>query len=313
LPWAFATFTLTAATVPQLEPQRISGLRPRLVRIAYRMLGSVAEAEDITQEALLRYQRVESEVDSPDAYLARSVTRLCLDALKSARRQREQYVGPWLPEPIFDAEEQVGDDLTLSLMLALERLSPLERATFLLHDVFGLGLDEVAGAIEREPAACRKLASRAREHVRSARPRYPITTAQGDELVHAFYVASRAGDVSKLQQLLARDVTLFSDGGGKRTAATKPVVGRERIERFYAGLARKAGCRASLFYHPAWIDGLPGFISVEVDRSTQTTALAVEDGQIVAIYVMRNPDKLKNLPLATAGKLNPGSDARDAT
>lgn len=313
MPWAFARFTLTAATVPQLEPQRISGLRPRLVRIAYRMLGSVAEAEDITQEALLRYQRVETEVDSPDAYLARSVTRLCLDALKSARRQREQYVGPWLPEPIFDAEEQVGDDLTLSLMLALERLSPLERATFLLHDVFGLGLDEVASAIEREPAACRKLASRAREHVQSARPRYPITTAQGDELVHAFYVASRAGDVSKLQQLLARDVTLFSDGGGKRSAATKPIIGRERIERFYAGLARKAACRASLFYHPAWIDGLPGFISVEVDRSTQTTALAVEDGQIVAIYVMRNPDKLRNLPLATAGKLNPDSDARDAT
>jgi RNA polymerase sigma-70 factor (ECF subfamily) len=311
LPWAFA-FTRTAATVPQLEPQRIAGLRPRLVRIAYRMLGSVAEAEDIAQEALLRYQRVETEVDSPDAYLARSVTRLCLDALKSARRQREQYVGSWLPEPIFDAEEQVGDDLTLSLMLALERLSPLERATFLLHDVFGLGLDEVASAIEREPAACRKLASRAREHVRSARPRYPMTTAQGDELAHAFYVASRAGDVSKLQELLARDVVLFSDGGGKRTSATKPIFGRERIERFYAGLARKAGHRASRFYYPAWIDGLPGFISVERDHSTQTTALALSERQIVAIYVVRNPDKLRNLPVAVARKLSPDSAARDA-
>lgn len=296
----------------QLDPQHISALRPRLVRIAYRMLGSVAEAEDIAQEALLRYQRVETEVDSPDAYLARSVTRLCLDSLKSARRQREQYVGPWLPEPIFDAEQQIGDDLTLSLMLALERLSPLERATFLLHDVFGLRLDEVASAIEREPATCRKLASRAREHVRSARPRYPMTAAQGDELAHAFYVASRAGDVSKLQQLLARDAMLFSDGGGKRTSATRPIVGRERIERFYAGVARKAGYRASRFYYPAWIDGLPGFISLERDRSTQTTALASEEGQIVAIYVVRNPDKLKNLPVAAARGLSPGSAALDA-
>jgi RNA polymerase sigma-70 factor (ECF subfamily) len=293
------------ATVPQLDPQLISRLRPRLVRIAYRMLGSVAEAEDITQEVLLRYQRVEAEVDNPDAYLARSVTRLCLDALKSARRQREQYVGPWLPEPIFDAEQQVSDDLTLSLMLALERLSPLERATFLLHDVFGLRLDEVANAIERDPAACRKLASRAREHVRSARPRYPMTAAQGDELAHAFYVASRAGDVSKLQELLARDVMLFSDGGGKRTAATKPIAGRNRVERFYAGLARKAGCHASLLYQPARIDGLPGFISVELDRSTQTTALGIEEGRIVAIYVVRNPDKLQNLPPVAARKLNP--------
>lgn len=291
--------------MPQLDPQLISRLRPRLVRIAYRMLGSVAEAEDITQEVLLRYQRVEAEVDNPDAYLARSVTRLCLDALKSARRQREQYVGPWLPEPIFDAEQQVSDDLTLSLMLALERLSPLERATFLLHDVFGLRLDEVANAIERDPAACRKLASRAREHVRSARPRYPMTAAQGDELAHAFYVASRAGDVSKLQELLARDVTLFSDGGGKRTAATKPIAGRDRVERFYAGLARKAGCQASLLYQPARIDGLPGFISVELDRSTQTTALGIEEGRIVAIYVVRNPDKLQNLPPVAARKLNP--------
>lgn len=302
MPWAFAPFTLPAATVPQLDHQRIASLRPRLVRIAYRMLGSVAEAEDIAQEALLRYQRAETEVESPDAYLARSVTRLCLDALKSARHQREQYVGPWLPEPIFDAEQQISDDVTLSLMLALERLSPLERATFLLHDVFGLGLDEVASTIEREPAACRKLASRAREHVRAARPRYPMTPAQGDELAHAFYVASRAGDVSKLRELLARDVMFFSDGGGKRSAATKPIAGRERIERFFAGLSRKTACRASLFYRAAWIDGLPGFISVELDRSVQTTALAVEAGKIVAIYVVRNPDKLKNLPLA-AGTL----------
>src|SRR6186713_2298412 len=159
------------------------------------MLGSVAEAEDIVQEALLRFQRSEAEVDSPQAFLSRVVTRLCLDSLKSARRQRESYVGPWLPEPIFDSEQAISDDVTLTLMLALERLSPLERAAFLLHDVFGVALDEVAATLEREPAACRKLATRARAHVRESRSRFSVSPEKGAEIAHAFYVASRAGDV----------------------------------------------------------------------------------------------------------------------
>jgi RNA polymerase sigma-70 factor, ECF subfamily len=259
------------------------------------MLGSVAEAEDAVQEALLRVQRSDAAIDKPDAFLARTVTRICLDTLKAARRRRETYVGPWLPEPIFDAREEVHDDVTLTLMLALERLSPLERAAFLLHDVFGVGLDEVAVALEREPAACRKLASRAREHVREARPRYPVSAQESEQIAEAFHAASRVGDVAALKRLLADRVVLYSDGGGKSSAATKPVLGDSRVLRFFIGLARKWGNARSRFYRPARIDGLPGFISVGEDGVPQTTALAVEDGRICAIYVVRNPDKLRHL------------------
>lgn len=282
--------------MPQLEPDLIAATRPRLVRLAYRMLGSVAEAEDVVQDALIRYQRVEAEVDVPAAFLSRTVTRLCLDQLKSARRQREAYVGPWLPEPIFDSEQAVSDDVTLSLMLALERLSPLERAAFLLHDVFEMELGEVAVTLEREPAACRKLATRAREHVKQSRPRFSVTPERGRELAHAFYVASRAGDVTALRQLLAEDVVVYSDGGGKRPAATKPVYGSSRVVRFYVGLAQKAGCQPSPGYRPTLIDGLPGFITWSDDGLPQTTAIAVADDRIVAIYMVRNPDKLSRLP-----------------
>jgi RNA polymerase sigma-70 factor (ECF subfamily) len=274
-------------------------MRPRLVRLAYRMLGSVAEAEDAVQEAWLRYQGVDVEVDSPEAFLARTVMRICLDVLKSARRRRETYVGPWLPEPIFDAHETVNDDVTLTLMLALERLSPLERAAFLLHDVFGVALDEIARALDRDAAACRKLATRAREHLREARPRYGVTAERGAQIAHAFYVASRAGDLTGLRQLLAEDVVVYSDGGGKRTAATKPVVGSSRVERFYIGLARKGEGRSAIFYEPTQIDGLPGFVTIARDGAAQTTAIAVEDDRIVAIYMVRNPDKLGRLRIVS--------------
>ncbi len=278
-------------------------MRPKLVRLGYRMLGSVAEAEDVVQEAWLRYQRVDADVDNPEAFLARTVTRLCLDGLKSARRRRETYVGPWLPEPIFDAQETISDDVTLTLMVALERLSPLERAAFLLHDVFGVELDEVANTLEREPAACRKLATRAREHLRLAQPRYDVSAERGAQIAHAFYVASRAGDLSALRQLLAEDVVVYSDGGGKRSAATKPVSGSSRVERFYIGLARKDRYRPSPYYQPVQIDGLAGFITAGRDRVPQTTALALADDKIVAIYMTRNPDKLTrvSIPGGSAG------------
>lgn len=275
----------------------MTSARPRLVRLAYRMLGSVAEAEDAVQEALLRYQRTDTAVDSPTAFLARTVTRVCLDALKSARRRRETYVGPWLPEPIVDAHESVSDDVTLTLMLALERLSPLERAAFLLHDVFGVALDEVALTLDREPAACRKLATRARAHVREAQPRYEVSAERGAEIAHAFYVASRAGDLAGLRQLLAEDVVVYSDGGGKRSAATKPVQSSSRVERFYLGLARKDQFQPSSYYQPVRIDGLPGFITRARDGIPQTTAFAIADDRIVTIYMVRNPDKLQHLRL----------------
>ena len=285
--------------MPQLEPAFVAGARPRLVRIAYRMLGSLAEAEDVVQDALLRFQRADAiEVDNPEAFLAKTVARLSLDVLKSARRKRETYVGPWLPEPIFERNEDVGDDVTLTLMLALERLSPLERAAFLLHDVFGLPLAEVAHTLQRDAVACRKRASRAREHVRAARPRYPVSPEQAREVAHAFFVASRAGNIEVLQQLLAEDVVVYSDGGGKRSAATKPVSGLPRVTRFLLGLARKSGYEQPALYQPVRIDGLPGFITLAADRVPQTTALALEAGKVTAIYIVRNPDKLRHLPLS---------------
>ncbi|MFP4906027.1 RNA polymerase sigma factor SigJ, partial [Paraburkholderia sp. BR14261] len=187
-------------------------LRRKLIRVAYRMLGSVADAEDIVQDAFIRWADVErDEVRVPEAFLRRMVMRMCLDQLKSARHQRETYVGPWLPDPVVEEDEQ--EDVTLPLMLALERLSPLERAAFLLHDVFGLEFDEVAATIGRESAACRQLAARARTHVREARPRFHVEKARGLELAQAFFAASRSGDMSALGAMLADDVSLHADGG----------------------------------------------------------------------------------------------------
>jgi RNA polymerase sigma-70 factor, ECF subfamily len=269
-------------------------LRPKLVRVAYRMLGSVADAEDAVQEAFIRWMRAErSEVREPEAFLRRTVTRLCLDQLKSARRQRETYIGPWLPEPVV--EENEGEDVTLPLMLALERLSPLERAAFLLHDVFGLGFDEVAETIERDPAACRQLAARARTHVREARPRFLVDKQRGLELAEAFFAATRSGDMKALAGMLAADVSAHADGGGKRPAAMAPIVGFDAVMKAHETLAAHFQKNGSKFVRAAFVNGLPGFITLEADGELQTTALDIEDGKIAAIYVVRNPDKLRHL------------------
>ncbi|NOJ77435.1 sigma-70 family RNA polymerase sigma factor [Myxococcus xanthus] len=279
-------------------------LRPRLLRIAYRMLGIVAEAEDVVQEAYLRWHQTDrAAVRDAEAVLVRTVTRLCLDVLKSARVRREEYVGTWLPEPIVGAVED--DDLTLTLMMALERLSPLERAAFLLHDVFGMNFEEVAKAIDREPAACRQLASRARPHVREARPRFPVSEAKGHELASAFYAASRSGDMGALQGLLAQDVVLYSDGGGKAKAALNPIYGQEKTLRLFEGLLRIRGVNSSQLVHEGFIDGLPAFVTVEKDGTLQTTALGIEDGRVVTIYVTRNPDKLQGIRRLVGDKLSP--------
>jgi RNA polymerase sigma-70 factor (ECF subfamily) len=269
-------------------------LRPKLMRVAYRMLGSVADAEDVVQEAFIRWMRADrSEVREPEAFLRRSVTRLCLDQLKSARRQRETYVGPWLPDPVV--EEEQADDVTLPLMLALERLSPLERAAFLLHDVFGLEFEEVAATIQRDPAACRQLASRARTHVREARPRFQMEKQRGLEIAEAFFAASRSGDMQALGAMLAADVSIHADGGGKRSAAMKPIVGFEAVMKAHAALAALFRRHASTLVRAGFVNGLPGFVTLEADGELQTTALDIEDGKIAVIYVVRNPDKLRHL------------------
>ncbi len=285
--------------VSLIPPDEATGVflaqRRRLVRLAYRMLGSVAEAEDIVQDAWLRWRQVDmAKVREPAAFLTRTVTRLCLDALKSARAQRETYVGSWLPEPIVEPDEDgiAPDEVTLTLMLALERLSPLERAAFLLHDVFDVALEEVARTLERDAAAVRQLAVRARRHVQEARTRFPVAREEGARIAQAFFAAVQSGDLASLQGMLSQNVVLRSDGGGKVIAFLNPIHGLQRVLRLYRGLYRKLGRESGVWLRQVRIDGLPGYVSRERGGVLQTTALAIEDGRITAIYITRNPDKL---------------------
>jgi RNA polymerase sigma-70 factor (ECF subfamily) len=285
--------------------------RARLLRIAYRMLGSRSEAEDIVQNAWLRWVGADRDgVAAPYPFLARIVTRLCLDEMKSARARRETYVGEWLPEPLVEAEEGGvdEDDLTLTLMMALERLSPLERAAFLLHDVFGVPLGEVADTLDREAAAVRQLTVRARRNVQAARPRFPVERAEGERIARAFFAASTSGDTAALRMLLAGNVALRSDGGGKVLAFINPITGLDRLLRLYEAVRRKWGDGSAQMLEPLWIDGLPGYVSRERGDVLQTTAFAIEDGRITAIYITRNPDKLRHVAQALAAE--PDSTSR---
>lgn len=272
--------------------------RPRLLRLGYRMLGSRAAAEDVVQDAWLRWSNVDkAQVRDAGSFLSRVVTRLCLDEMKSARTRREHYVGSWLPEPVLEPVEPEADadELTLTLMLALERLSPLERAAFLLHDVFGQPLNEIAATLGRDAAAVRKLATRARKHVQDARPRFPVERSEGERITQAFFSAAHSGDVATLRTLLAEGVVIESDGGGKVFAFIRPIEGRDRVLRLYEGMFRKLGPGWTEMVEPIWIDGLPGYISRERGAILQTTALQIEDGKILGIYMTRNPDKLAHV------------------
>ncbi|OJW63054.1 MAG: RNA polymerase sigma factor SigJ [Sphingomonadales bacterium 63-6] len=284
---------------PQHSPAAFEQHRAMLLRVAYRMLGSMADAEDMVQEAWLRWARTDREaVEVPAAFLRRVVTRLCLDQLKSARARREDYSGPWLPEPVLDEEPE--DDVTLPLMLALERLSPLERAAFLLHDVFGESFENIAGSLGRDAAACRQLATRARRNVQAERARFPVQREEGRQIAEAFFDASRSGDVAGLSTLLADQVSFYSDGGGKRPAVARVLRGRAIVSRALAAIARLTNmgftgpARPELIQY-GFINGLPGFVTQESDGEIQTTALLLEEGRIRAIYVMRNPDKLTGI------------------
>lgn len=282
---------MTRKLDPEDTAAAIAPLRPKLMRVAYRMLGSVADAEDAVQEAFIRWMKSSrTDVREPEAFLRRIVMRLCLDQLKSARQTRETYIGPWLPEPIVEEDEV--EDVTLPLLLMLERLSPLERASFILHDVFGLEFEEVAAAIERDAVTCRQLAHRARSHIRSERPRFKVERERGLALAEAFFAASRSGNLTAIGQLLAADVTLHADGGGKRPAATEPILGFDAVAML---LERLSTVLHSTLVRVGFVNGLPGFVTLEADGELQTTALDIEDGKITAIYVVRNPDKLRHL------------------
>jgi RNA polymerase sigma-70 factor (ECF subfamily) len=267
--------------------------RPMLLRTAYRMLGSMSEAEDVVQDAWLRWADVDqSKILQPAAFLRRTVVRLCLDVLKSARAKREEYVGPWLPDPIV--QDEPVEDVTLPLLLALERLSPLERAAFLLHDVFGESFDDIASTLGRDAAACRQLASRARQNLRADKPRYAVSREQGLTIASAFFAASRSGNVDALGKLLAADVTYQADGGGKRPALPRTIVGADEVTGLLDAISRIYLDLPSKLVSYTFINGLPGFVTREPD-GLQTTALLIDQGRIKAVYVMRNPDKLRHL------------------
>jgi len=276
--------------------------RRALTGLAYRMLGSRAEAEDIVQDAYLRWHAADrAAIEEPRRYLGTVVTRLCLDRMKSAQARRELYVGQWLPEPVVDevfdgeAAGEVAHDISVALMLVLERLSPLERASFLLHDVFGLDFAEIARALGRGEAACRQLAARARAHIEDGRPRFPASREDGHRLAAAFQAAMTSGDTRAFVQILAKDAVLYSDGGGKRAAALNPIRGADRILRFFAGVARKNPALAAIAARPATVNGLPGFVLRETDGSIDTMAIEHHGGRIVAIYMIRNPEKLQHV------------------
>jgi RNA polymerase sigma-70 factor (ECF subfamily) len=284
-------------------------LRRSLLGLAYRMLGSMAEAEDAVQEAYLRWHRADrARVDDPRAFLMATTTRICLDVLKSARVRRESYVGPWLPDPVTDtsapapdAQTELAEDLSVALLLALDRLSPLERAAFLLHDVFDYSFAQVADALERNEDACRQLASRARTRVRAARPEAAIparTSSTLDpkhaELLSAFLAASRSGDVATLTRLLTADARVISDGGGKVPAALNVIEGAQHVAAFVAGAVRK-GWSDEMTVRFDTINGLPGMIVSGPHGLVQTNAFEIEGTVVKAIYAVRNPDKLRHL------------------
>lgn len=287
--------------------------RRRLLGLAYRMLGSMADAEDAVQDTYLRWHATDrNKVSDPKAFLMTTTTRICLDMLTSARARREEYVGPWLPEPVVDtaalapdSRTELAEDLSIALLLTLDRLSPLERAAFLLHDVFDYSFTEVALTLERSEAACRQLAARARSHIREVRPRgatAPLQRpdkidARHEQLMSAFVTATRSGDLAALTQLLASDVRVVSDGGGKVAAALNVLEGADRAARFLIGGTRK-GMRDDYTLRFAPINGLPGIVVDGPDGPVQTAAFEIEGETIRALYVVRNPDKLRHLAQA---------------
>lgn len=328
-------------------------LRPLMFAIAYRMVGSVSEAEDIVQEAFLRYHRAQSgpqekaggeadgaaRIDSPKAYLSAVTTRLCIDYLRSARARREAYLGEWLPEPLLTGDVQRGggplfadhvaadpgrlaeqaDSLSMAFLLLLERLSPVERAVFLLRDVFGYGYDEIARVVGRSEDNCRQLALRARRHVGERKPRFEASRGQREELAARFFAAVGDGDMDGLVAMLAEDAVVYGDSGGTRPSWPRPITGRDHIGRL-VGLAQQMR-QARVVIRPAEVNGQPGALFLDpTGRLINVFALDIADGQVQTIRSVINPDKLRHLgPLADVeglrrqlrpgGTRDPGDDS----
>ena len=279
--------------------------RPRLTRLAYRMLGSVAEAEDAVQDAWLRWSRAGEGVSDPAGWLVRTTSRICIDRLRSAKARRETYTGPWLPEPLIEplTEDPVerAEEVSVAFLLALERLSPLERAVFLLRDVFDQDYGKVAETLGRSEAAVRQLAARARTHVQEARPRFKVDEDEAARLSRAFLEALAVGDFSALSAMLTEDAVLISDGGGRRKAALRPLVGREDVLRLLQGLAWRAPWVLTAAPAPVRINGYPGVVLDQPDGPMTIAFQPGEEGRVAGIYIMRNPDKLRHVGRRDSG------------
>ncbi|KUN21456.1 RNA polymerase subunit sigma-24 [Streptomyces antibioticus] len=283
-------------------------LRPLLFSLAYRMLGSVGEAEDAVQETWLRYADSPAEPRSVKAFLSTTVTRIAIDVLRSARVRREAYVGPWFPEPLLDdpyddpeRSAELADSVSLAALLLLERLSPLERAVFVLREVFDFGFPDVAAAVGRSESACRQLAVRARRHMSEGRPRFSADREERAELASRFFGAFREGDVTALQDLLAADVAMVGDGGGKAPRLANAVLGTDRVTRLLTSLL-DLHARVDITMEPRELNGQPGAVFHDRDgKVLHTWTLDVLDGRIQTIRTVINPDKLTHLgPVADA-------------
>lgn len=278
-------------------------LRPRLFGVAYGLLGSVAEAEDVVQDAWIRLQRTNIDgIEDLTGWLVTTTSRLALDVLRAARTRREAYVGPWLPEPVETAPDpadsvSLADSMSWAMLIVLETLSPAERAAFVLHDVFGLNFDEVGTALGRTPAACRKLASRAREHVEQRQPRFDVDPRAHRAVVDAFSEATRSGDLDSLLGLLDPDAVLTSDGGGLVRAARNPIRGADKVARFLIGVSRKYADRS---HRPITINGSPALVTVGGGIVDGVIALGIEDGRITTVDYLRNPQKFAGLRITQA-------------
>lgn len=288
--------------------EEFEGLRPLLFSIAYRILGSVGEAEDAVQETWLRFDGSSTRPASTKSFLSATVTRIAIDVLRSARVRREAYVGPWFPEPLLSDPYQdparaaeLADSVSMAALLLLERLSPLERAVFVLREVFGFGFDEVAAAVGRSEAACRQLLVRARRHVRADRPRFVADRQERQELATRFFDALRSGDVDALRELLAADVQLLGDGGGKAPQLANAVTGAENVARVLGTVFPLMG-RIAITFEPREVNGQPGALVRDRDgKVLHILALDVLDGQVQAVRAVINPDKLGHLgPVADA-------------
>src|SRR3954470_1465031 len=274
-------------------------IRPRLFALSYRMLGSVSEAEDIVQEALLRAHDAREAIEVPEAWLTSVTTRLAIDHLLSARVRRETYVGPWLPEPLVEdsapARAEEAESVSMAFLVLLERLSPVERAVFLLRDVFDYSFAEIAPIVEKSESNVRQILVRARKAIDAERPRFEPSTQRRDELAARFLAAAAEGDMDGLVSLLAEDVTFYGDGGGKATATPRPLAGRLKVARFLAGLFRAARKR-DVGVAPAVVNGQPGLVTRDPEgRVISVLSFEIADGAMVAIRSVVNPDKLGHL------------------